>query len=173
MDKQNIREDIIYFSITFFIIITLGMFFLDLYNVHVCHMFSEIFLPFIPTLIFIRKGKIYSIVFSLYVLEFYMMCLGIVRPELMLMSEINCDWRSAWEFIFLITSMGFYFGLKIIIKEYLNYRKLDYEEKIVQKSFKEILKRVSYFFISLLSLLLIYNILSWINIEQFNYDWID
>lgn len=154
MNRAIDREDILYFSIIYFVAFFLALFCYVLYHDKTegpilqtffltCH-FS------IPSLCFIRKGKIYAIIYALYVLIiFWLFYLIQMRGEMLIWNRWEGYWLDAWEFIFILLSMGIYYGFKIMIKEYLKYRNLAPDEKRIQKSFKCIIYRVSFFILSL------------------------
>jgi len=177
MNNTRLREDIIFFCIIYFIVICLSFFFASFYeNYYYCGgptptVFFIPFLPSIPNLFFIRKGKTYSIIFSLYVLIFiWLFYLIQLKGEMMIWNRWEGFWLDAWEILFIINSIGIYFGIKIIIKQYLEYKKLIEEDKIKEKSFKEVIKRISYFFLSIISFFLILWFLLSTNLFDYFYD---
>ncbi len=176
MNKLTYREDIIYFTIIFFIAFSFGDFFFWMYYGFYLEDGPELRLYLssaiytLPIIYFIRREKIYATVFATFILSIIWMFYLMLKNDMMIWHRWKGYWLDIWECIFFLISLGIYFGFKIMIKEYIKYRKLPDDERRIQRSFKCIANRVFYFFLSILIPILILLVLDLLKIGAIIYD---
>ncbi len=105
-----------------------------------------LFLGHIPVIYFIRKGIVYSFVFSLVVLSFIFSTWIVIGEDLWIRAQSNM-YMDIWQLMTIIIIISIYFGFKLIIYEYIYYKNLNSEQKYIEKSLKRLLYRISFFFI--------------------------
>jgi hypothetical protein len=124
-------------------------------------LFLDFFIYLFPVFIFLIKRKVYAVVLALIILDVAFIYGGLLTFVLIEMEEIYTFLARVWEINFGIMCYAFYLGFKILINEHIKYRKLSLEEKRYLAKPISILKRLAYFFI-----LLIYIIVSIIVIDK-------
>lgn len=158
------NEDRFIFKILFFTCYISGIA-LELFDPYEVSTYEYSILGFfciiLPILFLIRKERIYVYIFCLYIiiLEFLFY---IINERVYIFINGMPNLIFLWQIIIILLITEIYFGFKIMIREFLAYRKMSLEERKKEKTIDAIMQRAMYFFLCLILIIFSFFVSSYI-----------